>query len=538
VAAGFGDLAAARREVASPLAAAGERPVHRYPVLAIAIICATVALLSVPFGPALGWLWDTWTTRPEYSHGPIMPLIACFLAWQQKDVLQRLEFRGSWWGPILVLSGGLLLFMGMLGGAYTVQQYALVVALAGMALALSGGAAFGRLVAPLIVLVLMIPQPVFILNNLSSKLQLLSSALGVAFIRAFGISVYLEGNVIDLGAYKLQVVEACDGLRYLFPLMAIGLLIAYFYKGAFWKRALVFVASVPLTILMNSLRVGTIGFLVEHWGSPMAEGFLHDFQGWMVFMVSAALLVALTAALNRVGPAVGTWRETFGLEFPAPTPRGARTVVRRLPAPFMACVAAVLAIGVAFVLTPARPETVPARQAFVTFPVALGEWQGRRSSLDPDVLAALQLDDYILADYSRRGRDVVNLYASYYSSQRDRRVVHSPRACIPGGGWQIEQAGTASLGKHGLQVNRMVIADGNARQLVYYWFDQRGRDLTSEYMVKWYLFWDVLTRHRSDGAMVRLVTPISRSDAPGAADARLAAFAAHVAPLLPAYIPR
>ena len=110
-------------------------------------------------------------------------------------------------------------------------------------------------------------------------------------MRLFGVSVYLEGNVIDLGVYKLQVAEACDGLRYLFPLMTIGFLIAYFFKATFWKRALLFLSSIPITILMNSFRVGTIGVMVEHWGVRMAEGFLHEFQGWMVFMASGALMM-------------------------------------------------------------------------------------------------------------------------------------------------------------------------------------------------------------------------------------------------------
>ncbi len=200
-----------------------------------------------------------------------------------------MTFEGSWWGVVLVLLGGFLLLLGQLATIYTLVQYAYLVTLCGLVLAFTGPQAFRLLAIPLLILVFMIPLPQFLLANLSTKLQLLSSQLGVWFMRLFGISVFVEGNVIDLGGYKLQVAEACDGLRYLFPLMTLGFLMAYFYKGALWKRVLLFLSSIPITVLMNSFRVGTIGVMVEHWGIGMAEGFLHEFQGWMVFMASAAL---------------------------------------------------------------------------------------------------------------------------------------------------------------------------------------------------------------------------------------------------------
>jgi exosortase len=210
-------------------------------------------------------------------------------------------------------------------------QYAYIVTLYGLVLSFTGTRAFRVLAVPMLILAFMIPLPQFVLYNLSAKLQLLSSGLGVWFMRLFGISVFVEGNVIDLGGYKLQVAEACDGLRYLFPLMTLGFLMAYFYKGALWKRAVLFLSSVPITLVMNSWRIGTIGLMVEHWGIGMAEGFLHEFQGWMVFMLSAALLFGEMALLNRVGREAGTWRQLFGVEFPAPTPRGA--VMRKRPVP-------------------------------------------------------------------------------------------------------------------------------------------------------------------------------------------------------------
>ena len=200
-----------------------------------------------------------------------------------------------------MLLGALLGLIGQLATVYTVQQIGLVVAICGFVLALTGWPALRYLWMPLLLLFLVIPLPDFLQVKFSAGMQLISSELGVWFLRLIGVSVYLEGNVIDLGVYQLQVAEACDGLRYLFPLMTLGLVLAYFYKGATWKRVLLFLSSIPITILMNSLRIASIGVMVDRWGIGMAEGFLHDFQGWVVFMASFGLMVLLMILLSRVG---------------------------------------------------------------------------------------------------------------------------------------------------------------------------------------------------------------------------------------------
>ena len=167
---------------------------------------------------------------------------------------------------------------------------------------------------PLVYLVFMIPIPPFLQNKLSGLLQLWSSALGVSVIELFGISVYLEGNVIDLGNYQLQVVEACNGLRYLYPLASFGFLLAYMYQAPLWQRAFIFLSSIPITVLMNSFRIGVIGVLVEHYGIAHAEGFLHDFEGWVVFMACVAILLAEMWLLARLTGDRRPWAEIFRLD--------------------------------------------------------------------------------------------------------------------------------------------------------------------------------------------------------------------------------
>jgi exosortase D (VPLPA-CTERM-specific) len=522
-------------------ASAGAAPVWRSP-WGLSLIAIGVGLMSLwPFWDGLSRMWGWWIDSPEYSHGVLIPPVAAFLLWQQKDRLERIRFTGSWTGVALILLGGAFLVVGQLGTVYTIVQYAYLITLYGLILSFLGWAAFRYIAFPLLVLLFMVPLPEFVLANLSTKLQLLSSQIGVWFMRLFDVSVFLEGNVVDLGGYKLQVAEACSGVRYLFPLMTLAFLMAYFYKGALWKRIVLFLSSIPITVLMNSLRVGVIGVTVEHWGITMAEGFLHDFQGWMVFMISTAMMLGEIVLLHRFGVEKGNWRQLFGVEFPAPTPRGTPIRVRRIPMSFAVAAVVLLGFVTVSIVLPRPAETYPARVSFAEFPSQIGAWSGHRESLESVYTDQLQMDDYILADYVN-GDEGVNFYVAYYKSQRKGEAVHSPRSCLPGGGWQMRDFGQRSFANividgKALRVNRTLIEMGNERQLVYYWFQQRGRIITNEFAVKWYLFWDALTEHRTDGAMVRLITPLPPASSEQAADLRLTDFLAKVAPGITRYVP-
>ena len=509
-------------------------------IWATLFIVATLLLFT--FYEGLAQLVGVWGSKEEYSYGYLIPVITLFLIWQKKPQLEKTPFTGSWLGIVVVILGLGLLVLGNLSTLFLVVQYGFLLVLAGVALAFMGWRAFKIIAVPLTLLLFMIPLPQFFLQEISNQLQLVSSQIGVWVIRLFGISVFLEGNVIDLGTYKLQVVEACSGLRYLFPLMTLGFIVAYFFHAAFWKRAIVFLSTIPITILMNSFRIGVIGVLVEYWGVSMAEGFLHDFEGWVVFMACTGVLVAEIWILSRIGGDRRPLREVFGIELPGPTPANAHIQSRPLPAPLVVAVAIIFIGTVTSFLLPQRIELLPPRQDFTAFPGVLGDWQSKLGKIEQIYLDELKLDDYIMSDFEKPGTPAINLYVAYYASQRKGQSVHSPRTCIPGGGWKI-----VSLDRHAvdgvmlngqvLQVNRAVIQMGEYRQLVYYWFQQRGRNLTNEYLVKWFLFWDALTKNRTDGALVRVTTLVRTDETLSDADHRLRDFAKIVSPRLKDHIP-
>lgn len=505
-----------------------------------------IALFAVSLGAiyqgGINFLLRQWEA-PEYGYAYMLPAIVAFLIWQKKDLLERLEFTGGWPGLLLLLVALGISWVGEQSAVHAISQYGLLIAIFGGAWALVGGQVFRQLFMPLAILALAIPLPGFLYQSLSNELQLISSQIGVAVIRLFGISVYLEGNVIDLGTYKLQVVEACSGLRYLFPLMTLGFIAAYFFKVAIWKRVLVFVSTIPITVLMNSFRIGVIGVLVEYWGVSMAEGFLHDFEGWVIFMACMGVLLLEMWLLAMIGRDSRPLWQVFGIELPPPTPKDAVVTKRSTPLPAYASLAAVAAMAAYTVIAPAREDVIPERMDFTQFPMALGDWHGRTEVMEQIYVDALNFDDYLLAQYRNPDKGTeVGLYIGYYGIQRADKVPHSPAACLPSGGWLVTERGQrvidgVSINGTPLVVNRFVIEQKGVRQLVYYWFQQRGRVVASEYLVKWYLLVDSIGKGRSDGALVRYTTLIGPSESVEDADKRLVDYAGHVAPILGDYVP-
>lgn len=508
------------------------------------LLLVSLGLIAFIYRDGLA-LMAKWWEREEYSHGYMIPLVALFLLWQRINELPQKTKAGSWYGFVLAAAGLFAFFLGELSALYTVIQYGFLLSLVGITLAFFGTASMRMTWAAFAYLIFMIPLPNFLYNNLSSQLQLWSSVLGVAVIRLFDISVHLEGNVIDLGAMQLQVAEACSGLRYLFPLMSFGFLIGYLYRGPLWQRFAIFLTTIPITLLMNSFRIGVIGVTVDKWGLEMAEGFLHDFEGWIVFMGCVAFLFLEIVAfqffssqrrgvfdlINLDTPKLAINLNNFHLSVSKQRPFLAVFVLLLIATPFLATLSE-------------RSEFAPSRERFNRFPLNHHGWTGVESGLEQNIVETLKFSDYIIADYHRNNESApINFYTAWYESQKKGASIHSPRSCIPGGGWRIteldqrEIAGVRRNNGELLKINRALIQKGDTTNVVYYWFDGRNRNITNEYLAKWFIFWDSLTRSRSDGALIRVVTPVPSGGSLNEADQRLQRFLTDFYPLIPAYVP-
>lgn len=501
------------------------------------LLLALAALFMAHWG-GLVELVGRWYKQEEYGHGFFLPLISLWMLWQRRAALRASMGAPSAWGVALLVLSGAMLVLGEVTAIYLAIQVGFLVALAGLVLCYGGRSLLRVTLLPIAFLLFAIPLPYFVDSQISWRLQLLSSNLGVDVLRAMGYAVFLEGNIIDFGAYKLQVIEACSGLRYLYPLLSIGFLMAYMYPAALRWRALLFVSVVPITVLTNSLRIALTGVLVGRYGSGVADGFLHYFEGWVIFLVCQLILMGEIVLIERYTQR----RHLLDVQqFPvvaAVPPSGAPVwgVDWR-----MGVALAVLSVALAGAwMVGGRMEEQPARTTLRTFPLNLGDWQAQESSLSIEVEQALGFEDYVLADYRRADGDSVNFYVAYYASQRKGVSPHSPQVCIPGGGWVISQLDSTRFALNDgtpMDVVRVVIDKGNTRQLVYYWFEQRGRRIANEYWMKWYLFQDALVRNRTDGALVRAVSPVQAGEPAGAADQRLQDFIRLAVPTLGPFVP-
>ncbi|MCG7896821.1 MAG: VPLPA-CTERM-specific exosortase XrtD [Candidatus Thiodiazotropha weberae] len=508
----------------------------------ILMLLVTVALLIFGFWQGIVDMLTTWSNKEEYGYAYFLPLISAYLVWQRRSSLFEAGLQTSWFGVLIILGGAFFFIVGMIATTFTLVQYSLIITVIGIIYANIGKKAFSIIVGPLFLLFFIVPLPPFIYNSLSGNLQLLSSELGVEVIRWFGISVFLEGNVIDLGNYKLQVVEACNGLRYLFPLVSLAFLAAYLYRVEFWKRTVVFLSSIPITVLMNSFRIGVIGVLVENWGQKQADGFLHYFEGWVIFIACLVILLIEMYLLAKIGSTERRLKDVFGLEIPNPLQQNLYLRLSTVTSVHYAILASVSLITVSSLYVNNQQQIQPNRHDFSRFPLQIANWYGSEDMLEEKYLKSLKLDDYIIGDYTNNFGSLVNFYTAYYATQQAGSAAHSPRSCIPGGGWQIDEVKEIDIpdlfvNGEPLKVNRLVIIRGDSKKLVYYWFQQRGRVITNEWLVKWYLFKDGLIKQRTDGALVRLTTNINDGEEWEDGDKRLIDFAGEVVPLLDDYVP-
>ena len=508
------------------------------PVIGIAILL--LACLLVTFRDGLGFMVTMWDDA-QYSHASMIPIVAFYLFWLRAKELNALNPAGSWLG-LLCLGFGLgLQVLGALSAVYEIPMYGFVISIWGLAIAAAGLVGLRVLWVPLVYLLFMVPLADFLESRLTFGLQLLSSQIGVAMIRLAGISVFLQGNVIDLGTYKLQVAEACSGMRYLFPLMSFGFLCAVLFRGRGWQRAIIFLSTIPITIFMNSFRIGVIGILVNYYGIEQAEGFLHLFEGWVVFMICVLVLffeIWIFARLENQ-----SFLKIFGLDIPVLADLTG-LLGRARPNPQILTAMVVLILAAIASLTVTRPPMlIPVHESLQRFPLRIGAWVGREGELDPVMLDAVKASDYALSTYIRPSDPVpVQIWIAYYEAQGQGAGVHSPQSCLPGGGWRIESLQEYEVPQvradgGSLRVNRVVIALGDQRQVVYYWFAQRGRVLQNEFLVKWFILWDGITMNRTDGALVRITTPVDDISRMAEADLRLQAFLRDADPKLSYYLP-
>ena len=493
-------------------------------------------LLIGVYYSSLAYMISQWE-REDYSYCYLIPFIVLYLIWEKRNQLASLPSVSSWKGLIPFILGMVFFWLGELGGEYFTLYISFWLVMVSICWMHLGWKKLKTIAFPLLFSLTMFPFPNFLHNKISVNLKLISSQLGVSMMQLYGMSAYREGNVIDLGFTQLQVVDACNGLRYLFPLIILGILLAYFFRAAFWKKAILVISTLPLSIITNSLRIALTGILYEVWGSKVAEGFFHGFSGWFIFMFSLGVLLLEMWILKKVQGS------RFKVQDSKQQERGRVGGIQNsffLPQ----FVVTVILLGATLALSQGIEfrEKIPIKKSFDRFPLKVGEWSGTYQTMEQKFIDALDLSDYAIIEYQDSTGKTVNFYVAYYESQRKGESIHSPATCLPGGGWIFKQAGAVGIPLPAnddgfMKVNRAFMQKSGYKQLSYYWFPQRGRILTNAYQLKIFAFWDALTRQRTDGAMVRVITPVHGLEELEEAEERLQGFTREIVPVLGEFLP-
>ena len=239
-----------------------------------------------------------WWQIPDFSQGFLVPIFAVYLVWAKRKTLASKKVAPTWSGVAVVALGLVVLLLGVYGAELFLSRISLVILLAGLVLSFGGWQLLKELRFPLLVLVLAIPIPAIIFNEITFPLQILASKLASALLRLFDVPVLREGNIIQLSAMKLEVAEACSGIRSLMSLVTLAIFYGYFLEKSPLRRTVLALASIPIAIAANAVRIFGTGLCVQYWDPDKAMGFFHEFSGWVIFLVSLGCLFIVHRAMG------------------------------------------------------------------------------------------------------------------------------------------------------------------------------------------------------------------------------------------------
>jgi exosortase len=254
-----------------------------------------------------GWLYSTilshlllqWRDDSNFSHGFFVPVFSIFVLWRDRARLRSLPRKPSSWGLLIIAFSLGMLVVGVLGAELFLARVSLLFLVVGLILVFFGASYFRAMFFPLSVLFLMIPIPTIVFNEITLPLQILASKLAAVALPWLGVPVLREGNIINLPAMSLEVVDACSGIRSLLSLITLAVIYGYLMTSLKWVRVILAFAAIPIAIVANSLRIVVTGLLVQYWNPNKAEGFFHIFSGWLVFLVAVVMLCLLQQLLVR-----------------------------------------------------------------------------------------------------------------------------------------------------------------------------------------------------------------------------------------------
>jgi len=265
-----------------------------------------VGVLIALYAPVLRALVFQWYHDADYSHGFLVPVLSAYLIWQRRDKLRLVPRRPSFWGMLIVLMALGLLFLGSLGAELFLARTSLLCTICGLIVYFCGWAVLRAMAFPMVFLLFAIPIPVLVYNEIVFPLQFVASKFATWTLETLNLfPIMREGNVLILPGMSLEVVAACSGIRSLMSLLALAAGFGYMVERSIAVRWILFLAMVPLAIVSNGTRVMITAIMANYLGRQAAEGFMHEFSGWVIFVVATVLFLGFYSLLTKIRKMLG-----------------------------------------------------------------------------------------------------------------------------------------------------------------------------------------------------------------------------------------
>ena len=258
------------------------------------------ALVVAVYWHVLVKLVTAWLEIPDYSHGVLVPFFACYLIWAKRKTLLRTKIEPTWSGILVVALALGFLLVGEFGAELFLSRVSLIILCAGLVLAFGGWRLLKELRFALLVLLLAVPIPAIVFNQIALPLQSLASKLATALLHSMGVTALRLGNIIELPSMRLEVAEACSGIRSLVSLFTLTIFYGYFLEKTYLRRVALALASIPIAIAANAVRIFGTGMCIQYWNAEEALGFFHQFSGWLMFLVSLGCLSIVHFAMRLI----------------------------------------------------------------------------------------------------------------------------------------------------------------------------------------------------------------------------------------------
>lgn len=242
-----------------------------------------------------------WWKDPNFSHGFLVPIFSAYLIWERRESLEVFPEGGtSSAGVLLVIAAMAMIVVGKVSGEFFTMRSSLVVLILGLSRIVLGREGFRKCLFPLAFLLFMVPIPYILYDAIAFPLKMIASWFGENSLNLIGVPVFRDGNIIHLPNIQLEVADACSGIRSLMSLVALAAAASYFLGLGLISGGVLLASAVPISVATNSLRILLTGILSYRFGQKAAEGFFHEFSGWVIFIAGALLIGGLGVALRKI----------------------------------------------------------------------------------------------------------------------------------------------------------------------------------------------------------------------------------------------